>query len=569
MDQSRFWSAYRPEYSLEDLPEFDPDAEVSSPRSVQACEMEGVLPGELVYTPYEEFDLPGVDPTIVQMRYDFHEARRQDLLAVVRHRRQVMMGSLDGSAKLVSPASGSTSVLGATVGSPTSGVKPITSPMPKPKPKIGLIAPGSDEPNPHEIYAYPGAPPSIAPFIHIYDYFSYWHKELDPLKEMPKEKTEGESPTDGSRRESLGGSPDLSKSQPQMQKHRPDSGSAGSAAYNLENPGGKAGSQASLLGSHNNSTMTMPPDEKLLQNIQLLRTCSGRDRPEVDCAKNTENNLVVLRQNKDKARAVSQHTDRRIVKRRNDMQDHCFERLLDTTLQNREATQHRMEFARPAHIPRKLQVEARHQMVFEKNANDMKAMVDRRQEYSGKTLDADHARMERIASEHNIKSLNIANNSMAARVRWRENHHKNVTIKLQEFEEEKIRMFAQKEAELKKRQAVSDNRGFLRKELNKLRNINRKMNEEMRQRKGVYETEKKDKQLAAWKQSINAAALSLVPPKMKSNLESSFVVSPASLDRSISAGSLAMSRPVPTHLASPLANSGSGARLYSSWYRHG
>jgi len=77
--------------SLEDFPEFDPDAQIGSPRSLAACDAQGILPRDLKYKPIDLFQLPGTDPRIVQLRYDFMEGRRQDLLAAARNTRQAII----------------------------------------------------------------------------------------------------------------------------------------------------------------------------------------------------------------------------------------------------------------------------------------------------------------------------------------------------------------------------------------------------------------------------------------------------------------------------------------------
>lgn len=163
--------------------------------------------------------------------------------------------------------------------------------------------------------------------------------------------------------------------------------------------------------------------------------------------------------------------------------------------------------------------------------------------------------------------------SMEERLRWRECHHENVTVKTEKYEAEKKRMFEQREADFQRRRAISDNRGDLRKELNGLRDTNRQMNEELRTRKWTYEKQKKEREARDWKAGINAAStLAASSPKMRSNLSSSWPLSPASMSKSFSTPSLSMSRSVPTHMASPMSSSlreGTTNRLYASWYRHG
>lgn len=77
--------------SLEDFGEYNPDATIGSPRSVAACDAQGILPRELRYKPLEVFQLPGVDQRVAQLRYDFMENRRQDLLSAARSTRQAII----------------------------------------------------------------------------------------------------------------------------------------------------------------------------------------------------------------------------------------------------------------------------------------------------------------------------------------------------------------------------------------------------------------------------------------------------------------------------------------------
>jgi len=78
--------------SLANFDEQDPKAFLNSPRSLQACKLEGVLPTELVYKPIEAFQERNLEPRLVKLRYDFFEAKRRDLLAVTRRARDTMVG---------------------------------------------------------------------------------------------------------------------------------------------------------------------------------------------------------------------------------------------------------------------------------------------------------------------------------------------------------------------------------------------------------------------------------------------------------------------------------------------
>ncbi|CAJ1453215.1 unnamed protein product [Effrenium voratum] len=77
--------------SLANFDEGDPRAAISSPRSLQACKQEGVLPQELIYKPVEAFQEKNLSPRLVKLRYDFFEAKRRDLLAAARRARESIL----------------------------------------------------------------------------------------------------------------------------------------------------------------------------------------------------------------------------------------------------------------------------------------------------------------------------------------------------------------------------------------------------------------------------------------------------------------------------------------------
>eukprot|EP00913_Durusdinium_trenchii_P004730 g4392.t1 len=77
--------------SLANFDENNPRASISSPRSLQACKQEGVLPQELIFKPMEAFQEKNLSPRLVKLRYDFFEAKRRDLLAAARRARDALL----------------------------------------------------------------------------------------------------------------------------------------------------------------------------------------------------------------------------------------------------------------------------------------------------------------------------------------------------------------------------------------------------------------------------------------------------------------------------------------------
>jgi hypothetical protein len=76
--------------SLATFDDHDPKGQVNSPRSLQACKTEGVLPQELLYKPPEAFQERQLSPRLVKLRYDFFEAKRRDLLAAAKRARDAI-----------------------------------------------------------------------------------------------------------------------------------------------------------------------------------------------------------------------------------------------------------------------------------------------------------------------------------------------------------------------------------------------------------------------------------------------------------------------------------------------
>mmetsp|Transcript_25127 Transcript_25127/g.29672 ORF Transcript_25127/g.29672 Transcript_25127/m.29672 type:complete len:140 (-) Transcript_25127:84-503(-) len=77
--------------SLLTFDENNPKAVISTPRSLQACKQEGILPEELIYKPVEAFKDKHLSPRLVNLRFDFFEAKRRDLLAAARRAREHLL----------------------------------------------------------------------------------------------------------------------------------------------------------------------------------------------------------------------------------------------------------------------------------------------------------------------------------------------------------------------------------------------------------------------------------------------------------------------------------------------
>jgi hypothetical protein len=77
--------------NLATFDENDPKMVIGSPRSLQACKVEGVLPQELIFRPIKAFEEKNLSPRLVKLRYDFFEAKRKDLLAAAKKARDQLV----------------------------------------------------------------------------------------------------------------------------------------------------------------------------------------------------------------------------------------------------------------------------------------------------------------------------------------------------------------------------------------------------------------------------------------------------------------------------------------------
>mmetsp|Transcript_70128 Transcript_70128/g.186858 ORF Transcript_70128/g.186858 Transcript_70128/m.186858 type:complete len:212 (+) Transcript_70128:52-687(+) len=67
---------------------------LNSPRSLEACERQGVLPEELMFRSLHSFFDKSVPEQVVQMRFDHYEARRHEKLSQVREEYRVILGEI-------------------------------------------------------------------------------------------------------------------------------------------------------------------------------------------------------------------------------------------------------------------------------------------------------------------------------------------------------------------------------------------------------------------------------------------------------------------------------------------
>jgi len=86
-------------FTVHDFGEYNRSANINSPRSLRACAEEGVSPLDLVYKTLDAFADKGLSPRLVKLRYDFHEAKRKDLLFATRRSRDRLVDEQERKGK--------------------------------------------------------------------------------------------------------------------------------------------------------------------------------------------------------------------------------------------------------------------------------------------------------------------------------------------------------------------------------------------------------------------------------------------------------------------------------------
>lgn len=87
--------------NLEDLDPYDPEGIIGSPRSLHACELEGITAIDVIYTPLEVYLEEEVPEYIAQLRHDFFDALRLDFLAAAQATRRTLLDEANSPSKAI------------------------------------------------------------------------------------------------------------------------------------------------------------------------------------------------------------------------------------------------------------------------------------------------------------------------------------------------------------------------------------------------------------------------------------------------------------------------------------
>ena len=81
--------------TIDDAKRQDNKELINSPKSLEACKREGISPKELIHRPYSEFSNTVLRPEIAQMRYDYYENKRIELIKTIERERENIIQQLE------------------------------------------------------------------------------------------------------------------------------------------------------------------------------------------------------------------------------------------------------------------------------------------------------------------------------------------------------------------------------------------------------------------------------------------------------------------------------------------
>ena len=81
--------------SVKDVENTEQALTVNSPRTLEACQREGVDPEELTYRPFNEFASSVLPNELAQMRFDYYENKRQEVIKIIKKTRRKVMKEMN------------------------------------------------------------------------------------------------------------------------------------------------------------------------------------------------------------------------------------------------------------------------------------------------------------------------------------------------------------------------------------------------------------------------------------------------------------------------------------------
>jgi len=474
--------------SLEDFREFDPDVQIGSPRSLAACDVQGILPRELTYKPLEVFQLPGLDPRIAQLRYDFMEARRQDLIHAARETRQVIVELAEEAERAESPKDKERAVEPTEVARAGKDVHQLLQP--------NWAEGGPPDPS------LAGAPTTPYPSA-----LGFFREVLDEYSQSRAAASPRSSPMSSS----FGGF-DTEVTLP------PVSPAINSTAFR------------SLRLADKRSAS----EGQLRDLVQRLKSAPRGNQADEEFARKSAELHLVYPKIEAKWRKEFFAERQRLAQRRADMATECFDRLIIEDEEKYEATKlreamHQLSMEDDPTRPKRGATAVPFSMTSSRmNGSDRAASsrgfgstmrsttsrvshADReeaardkvlgtkrdfeihRTQVLTKSVDHDRALKERVLEQHSAIKWRMASRLLEERLRWRLKYNQ-VLSNNEERERQKMDFFERRQEQQRLQRARCDDSGDMRKEIRHLRDVGRKLNQAQRERKEAWRQAKKKRE---------------------------------------------------------------------------
>lgn len=425
-----------------------------TPRTLMACEMEGVRPQDLAHVPFSWFELPGVSQKIARARHLYFEARRADLLEVVDRARDAIISGQTCALSVMAPRDPDDmhtqyrntleffrrqyATINMTNMTPT---KDMTSNK-KTMPDVD--------------------PPNIP---------------LDAAANNPR-RTLSTSMGSGSAANKVFRNIGFGNTSPSEAAERSQSGTGSHRMVR------KSSSVPSMPRRSTLSTTWKSIQAELqLHNLFTeLAAAPGADFKEHEGIKRTKNNLFALREINLRKQDSAHENQARLAKRRNEASDYQYQRLMECLDEQHESREYREMMAPPHFLDSK-----RHWRESSRNKR-LDYLAERELFAKSKVeerLAKDQALEKWLEEEDATKKMKFAQLTLAERIRWRGQFEQELQ-KRDNFRVKLVTTFLQNEARAElKAQQVKDNSVF-KHELERLRATHRQLSGFQRARKEAF-----------------------------------------------------------------------------------
>jgi len=247
-------------------------------------------------------------------------------------------------------------------------------------------------------------------------------------------------------------------------------------------------------------TIRAPFDDVALKVEALLSDLTEVprvERLEYDAATVMNNHLVTKRARDQQYRMRDIQNDWRLAGKRLEASGTTYQRLFADRLEDREKQAYRDDMALPQSVRAFRQMHAAfgsdHRTKGQKTRDETRERVDQMTfakeiRYNEAVLERmrhDHSHKEKMVAKFYQDKMAVAAKGMQERIRWRSTYH-DVRNKREAYEEEKTQLFLKREEDMRNKKRSDTYVASMRRELRDLRDVNRMMVENQRQRKAEY-----------------------------------------------------------------------------------